>query len=101
MQVENTSGAEVKVEIDACGLQCPGPVMKLKEGLDGVARSTFIEFSEVPQILADCRRSAGGRMAPAHGLFLEEVDYPDETMDPAWRDPSPPHLISEIRRRPG
>jgi tRNA pseudouridine38-40 synthase len=43
---------------------------------------------EVPQILADCRRSAGGRMAPAQGLFLEEVDYPDETMDPAWRDPS-------------
>jgi tRNA pseudouridine38-40 synthase len=41
----------------------------------------------VAQTLAARRRSAGGRMAPACGLFLEEVDYPVHLLDPAWRDP--------------
>lgn len=28
---------ERRVVLDACGLQCPGPVMKLKQGMDGLA----------------------------------------------------------------
>jgi tRNA pseudouridine38-40 synthase len=42
---------------------------------------------DVPRILAARRRSAAGRMAPAGGLFLEEVEYPPHLLDPAWRDP--------------
>ena len=44
---------------------------------------------DVPRVLDACRRSECGRMAPAHALFLEEVDYPGYLMDPAWRDPGP------------
>lgn len=43
---------------------------------------------DVPLVLGALRRSAGGRMAPAHGLFLEEIDYPEHLMDPAWQDPT-------------
>ena len=42
---------------------------------------------EVPGLLAARDRSGIGRMAPAHGLFLEEVDYPESFLNPAWRDP--------------
>ncbi len=44
--------------------------------------------TDVPVVLAALSRSAGGRMAPAHGLFLEEIDYPEHLLDPAWRDPT-------------
>ncbi len=46
------------------------------------------QAGEIPAVLAARSRSAVGRMAPAHGLFLEEVDYPEYLMDPAWRDPA-------------
>jgi len=39
--------------------------------------------------LAACNRSAAGRMAPAHGLFLEDVDYPEALMDCEWAEPAP------------
>jgi tRNA pseudouridine38-40 synthase len=45
---------------------------------------TLVEFGRgerpqenIPDILAACRRSASGRMAPPEGLFLEEVIYPE------------------------
>ena len=41
---------------------------------------------EIPGLLAARCRSGIGRMAPAHGLFLEEVDYPECFLDPVWRD---------------
>jgi len=43
--------------------------------------------AEVPEVLVARCRSAAGQMAPASGLFLEEVEYPDHLLDPAWRDP--------------
>lgn len=42
---------------------------------------------DVPRVLAAAQRSAAGRMAPALGLFLEQVDYPEHLSDPAWRAP--------------
>jgi len=42
----------------------------------------------VGRTLAAKDRSAAGRMAPACGLFLEEVDYPKHLLDPAWRYPT-------------
>ena len=36
--------AEAPLRIDACGLQCPGPILKLKEALDKAADGSLIEI---------------------------------------------------------
>lgn len=46
-RVDNTkcAGGQVKtVKIDACGLQCPGPVMKIKQAIDSIAEGERIEM---------------------------------------------------------
>jgi len=45
---------------------------------------------DVDRILAARDRRAAGMMAPAHGLFLEEVGYPEALLDPGYlpTDPS-------------
>jgi tRNA pseudouridine38-40 synthase len=40
---------------------------------------------DLDRILAARDRRQAGMMAPAHGLFLEEVTYPSELLDPAYR----------------
>lgn len=35
--------AEISLSIDACGLQCPGPIMKLAEAVAGAAEGSVIE----------------------------------------------------------
>ena len=47
---------------------------------------------DIPRALAALRRSASGRMAPARGLFLEEVYYPDLLMDPGYVPDDAPDL---------
>ena len=42
---------------------------------------------QVPRILAARDRSEAGRMAPARGLFLEEIEYPDALLDPEFLEP--------------
>jgi tRNA pseudouridine38-40 synthase len=37
---------------------------------------------QMPEILAAKDRSEAGFMAPAHGLFMEEVEYPESLLDP-------------------
>lgn len=44
----------------------------------------------IPSILAARSRSLAGDMAPPGGLFLEEVRYPAQLLDPEWRDPDDP-----------
>ncbi len=39
------AGAEVAKEIDACGLACPGPVMRLKQALDEVQVGQVVRIS--------------------------------------------------------
>jgi tRNA pseudouridine38-40 synthase len=39
---------------------------------------------DIPGILAARSRSASGRMAPPQGLFLEEVYYPEQFLDPRY-----------------
>ncbi|MFT5233585.1 MAG: tRNA pseudouridine38-40 synthase [Candidatus Krumholzibacteriia bacterium] len=42
----------------------------------------------VPRALEAKSRRAIGRMAPAKGLFLEEVEYPEQLLDPGYWDPN-------------
>lgn len=42
----------------------------------------------IPAILAAGDRSAAGFMAPAAGLFMEEVEYPARLSDPGFREPA-------------
>lgn len=51
---------------------------------------------EIPRILADRNRSASGRMAPAQGLFLEEVLYPERFLDPDFIDPDYPPVTDHV-----
>jgi tRNA pseudouridine38-40 synthase len=44
---------------------------------------------DIPRILGARSRSAAGGMAPPHGLFLEEVTYPPQLLDPGYTPPSP------------
>ncbi|MBK7046510.1 MAG: tRNA pseudouridine(38-40) synthase TruA [bacterium] len=44
---------------------------------------------DIPRILGARSRSAAGGMAPPQGLFLEEVTYPEQLMDPDWAPLSP------------
>ena len=39
---------------------------------------------DIPRILAARSRSASGKLAPSQGLFLEEVKYPEQFMDPDY-----------------
>lgn len=46
-RVDNTKCADGQVKtvkIDACGLQCPGPVMKIKQAIDSIAEGERIEM---------------------------------------------------------
>ncbi len=46
---------------------------------------------DIPAIIAACERSAAGTMAPPQGLYLAEVGYPDELMDPGRRPDTNDH----------
>lgn len=48
---------------------------------------------DLDRILAARDRRAAGMMAPAHGLFLEEVVYPPQLLDPRY-------VPAEVHRRP-
>lgn len=48
-----SAGSE-KIVIDACGLQCPGPVMKLKETVSGIPEGATVEIRATdPGFVAD------------------------------------------------
>jgi len=50
---------------------------------------------DIPRVLAARSRSASGRMAPPQGLFLEEVQYPEQLMDPDFVPDSAPDIPHE------
>ena len=44
--METQTENDVKViRIDACGLQCPGPVMKLKQAIDSIGEGERIDMT--------------------------------------------------------
>ncbi|MEN8126198.1 MAG: FAD-dependent oxidoreductase [Planctomycetota bacterium] len=40
-----TKALEIVTEVNACGLQCPGPIMKLKEAIDGIEVGQAVRIS--------------------------------------------------------
>jgi tRNA pseudouridine38-40 synthase len=50
---------------------------------------------DIPRVLAARSRSACGRMAPPQGLFLEEVYYPEQLLDPGYVDPDHTDFTAE------
>jgi tRNA pseudouridine38-40 synthase len=90
-------------EVDLCGLEWTdeGGILHIRADrfLHHMVRNLVGVLVEVgrgsrqpqdlPRILAARDRRAAGMMAPAHGLFLEEVLYPPELQDPGF-DPTPP-----------
>ena len=45
IETQRTASHEAKtIRIDACGLQCPGPVMKIKQAIDSIADGDRIEM---------------------------------------------------------
>lgn len=41
----NESMVDAKLSVNACGLQCPGPIMKLKQAIDKISVNEIIEIS--------------------------------------------------------
>lgn len=63
--------AKTMVRVDACGLQCPGPIMKLKEAMDGVEPGTCVEVKATdagfPRDAKAWCSSTGNRVVTATG----------------------------------
>ena len=70
---EPAAAGQVVEEIDACGLQCPGPIMKLSKGLDAIGSGKALAITSTdPGFMADVPawcNSTGNRLDS-----LEPVD---------------------------
>ncbi|MBD3343666.1 MAG: pyridine nucleotide-disulfide oxidoreductase, partial [Chitinivibrionales bacterium] len=64
------------VKVDACGLQCPGPIMQLKKAVDSASEGQRVEITATDQgfaldVPAWCTRTANTllSLAPENGAF--------------------------------
>jgi NADPH-dependent 2,4-dienoyl-CoA reductase/sulfur reductase-like enzyme/peroxiredoxin family protein/rhodanese-related sulfurtransferase/TusA-related sulfurtransferase len=59
------------IQIDACGLQCPGPIMKLKKAMDDLSVGERVEVTATdagfPRDAESWCRSTGNRLVSAEG----------------------------------
>jgi len=47
---------KVSIEIDACGMQCPGPIMKLKDAVESLNEGETVSVTSTdPGFFADCK----------------------------------------------
>ncbi|MEG2771529.1 MAG: FAD-dependent oxidoreductase [Alistipes sp.] len=44
METQNRAGNPKIVKIDACGLQCPGPILRVKQAIDSIAAGEQVEI---------------------------------------------------------
>ena len=75
------------ISIDACGLSCPGPIMKLKEGVDRLSPGQLLEITATdPGFTRDAeawRRSTGNRFHSSEangGRYRVVVARAEETI---------------------
>ena len=81
-----TKTAGHTLKIDACGLSCPGPIMKLKEAVDGLPGGASLEISATdPGFVRDAEawcQSTGNKFVTsrtAAGKYHVTVERGDET----------------------
>lgn len=53
METNANTGATKTVSIDACGLQCPGPIMQLKKNYDSIKENERIEIKVTDQAFGE------------------------------------------------
>lgn len=80
---------DVVVELDACGMQCPGPIMKLSETLKGLADGQSVSITSTdPGFAADVPawcNSTGNRMdsmEPINGTYRAVVTKKSKSTGP-------------------
>lgn len=78
---EKPALAPVDLQIDACGLQCPGPIVKVKAAMDGLSDGKRLRVTATdPGFLADIRawaRSTGNTIlelrSDSGGCYVAEI----------------------------
>ncbi|MDO5571874.1 MAG: FAD-dependent oxidoreductase [Bacteroidales bacterium] len=66
--IKECSSSPVKtISVDACGLQCPGPILKLKESIETINEGEVIEILSTDAAFA---RDAGAWCAMTGNIFL-------------------------------
>lgn len=75
-KVNPSINADVIRKIDACGLQCPGPVLKLKEAIDAIEPGQSVQITTTdPGFAADIKgwcQSTGSKLhslTPRQGMY--------------------------------
>ena len=64
--------------------------VKIASSWCGICGTDMEDYKQGAVIPVGEPHPESGRMAPAQGLFLEEVIYPERFMDPGYVDPSYP-----------
>ncbi len=87
MNVEKITGQIKTVRIDACGLQCPGPVMKLKNEIDKLSPGErLIETASDPGFARDVQswcNMTGNKLIGVNsekGIITAEIEKKGETV---------------------
>ena len=62
---DSAAPASAALKIDACGLSCPGPIMKLKEAVDGMAPGQALEITATDPGFARDAATPGAPLHPA------------------------------------
>lgn len=76
----NESMVDAKLSVNACGLQCPGPIMKLKQAIDKISVNEIIEISANEQgFVADipswCTRTGNSLLSLDNkdGIYVAKI----------------------------
>ena len=98
------ASADAVVQVDACGLQCPGPIMKVKQTMDAMAPGQVLEIlSSDPGFTADipawCRRTGNTllEVRPQGGNYLARIQKADGAVQSGPRPGAAPAGGSDHR----
>ncbi len=89
------AASEIKLEVDACGLQCPGPIMRLAQEIQkinpGEALSITVNDPGFASDVGGWCHSTGNRLVsvkPANGGIQAVIERGQETAGAACSEPS-------------
>lgn len=73
-EVAADPGAANMIFVDACGLQCPGPIVKLSSAVAGLPRAMSLKYRRrIPPLQVILRAIAAGRAMPSSAWRAERV----------------------------